>query len=76
MELAMKQYLSRLDEVVREINRWLLAIAIGLALLDLTVICALHATDLAILARDAGRNDAAERIWGASREIDVVPNWF
>jgi hypothetical protein len=53
----------------------LLAIAIGLALLDLTVICALHATDLAKLVRDAGRNDAAERTWGASREINVVPNW-
>jgi hypothetical protein len=74
MDLAMKQYLRRLDEVVREINRWLLAIAIGLALLDLTVICALHATDLAKLVRDAGRNDAAEPGWGASGEF--VPNWF
>jgi len=72
----MNQYLRRLDEAIREINRWLLAIAIGLALLDLTVVCALHATDLAKLVRDAGRNDAADRIWGASREVNVVPNWF
>ena len=39
--------LSPIDDVVCEINLWLLAIAIGLSSFDLTVICALHATDLA-----------------------------
>jgi hypothetical protein len=72
----MKQHLRRFDDVVREINRWLLAIAIGLALLDLTVICALHATDLAKFAHNAGWNGAAERRSGASTEFNVVPNSF
>jgi hypothetical protein len=68
----MKQYLRRLDEVVCEINRWLLAIAIGLALLDLTVACALHATDLAKFMRDG----VAERGWGVSTELNYLPNQF
>ena len=72
----MKQRLRRFDGVVCEINRWLLAIAIGLALLDLTVMCALHAPDPAKFAYDAGRNAAAERRSGASTEFNVVPNSF
>ena len=34
----MKQYLSRLDRIAGELNAWLLAIAIGLGMLDLTVL--------------------------------------
>jgi hypothetical protein len=70
--LAMEQYPRWLDEVVCEINRWRLAIAIGLALLDLTVICALHATDVAKFVRDG----VAERGWGTSTWLNYVPNWL
>jgi hypothetical protein len=34
----MKQYLFRLDRIAGELNAWLLAIAIGLGMLDLTVL--------------------------------------
>lgn len=34
----MKHYLSRLDRIAGELNAWLLAIAIGLGMLDLTVL--------------------------------------
>jgi hypothetical protein len=37
---AMKQQLIHLDRVAGELNAWLLAIAIGLATLDVTVILA------------------------------------
>jgi hypothetical protein len=33
----MKQYLIRLDRVAGELNLWLLAIAIGLAMLDFSI---------------------------------------
>lgn len=36
----MKHYLFRLDRIAGELNAWLLAIAIGLAMLDLTVLVA------------------------------------
>jgi hypothetical protein len=36
----MKQYLIRLDRIAGELNAWLLAIAIGLGMLDLTVLVA------------------------------------
>jgi hypothetical protein len=36
----MKQRLGRLDRVASEMNAWLLAIAIGLGMLDLTVLVA------------------------------------
>ena len=36
----MKQYLFRLDRIAGELNAWLLAIAIGLGMLDLTVLVA------------------------------------
>jgi hypothetical protein len=36
----MKQYLVRLDRIAGELNAWLLAIAIGLGMLDLTVLVA------------------------------------
>jgi hypothetical protein len=36
----MKQYLFRLDRIAGELNAWLLAIAIGLGMLDLTVLIA------------------------------------
>jgi hypothetical protein len=39
-EAAMKHYLVRLDRIAGELNAWLLAIAIGLAMLDLTVLIA------------------------------------
>jgi hypothetical protein len=34
----MRQYLFRLDRIAGELNAWLLAIAIGLGMLDLTVL--------------------------------------
>src|SRR5690349_18905087 len=37
---AMKHHLVRLDRVAGELNAWLLAIAIGLGMLDLTVLVA------------------------------------
>jgi hypothetical protein len=40
MEGAMKQQLVRLDRIAGELNAWLLAIAIGLGMLDLTVLVA------------------------------------
>jgi hypothetical protein len=36
----MKEHLVRLERVVGELNAWLLAIAIGLAVLDFTVLVA------------------------------------
>lgn len=36
----MKQRLSRIDRIASEMNAWLLALAIGLAMLDLTVLVA------------------------------------
>jgi hypothetical protein len=36
----MKQRLVRLDRIAHEMNAWLLAIAIGLGMLDLTVLVA------------------------------------
>lgn len=36
----MKERLIRLDQVARAMNAWLLAIAIGLGMLDLTVLAA------------------------------------
>jgi hypothetical protein len=36
----MKHYLVRLDRIAGELNAWLLAIAIGLGMLDLTVLIA------------------------------------
>jgi hypothetical protein len=36
----MKQHLVRLDRIAGELNAWLLAIAIGLGMLDLTVLVA------------------------------------
>jgi hypothetical protein len=36
----MKQQLVRLDRIASEMNAWLLAIAIGLGMLDLTVLVA------------------------------------
>jgi hypothetical protein len=36
----MKQHLVRLDRIANEMNAWLLAIAIGLGMLDLTVLVA------------------------------------
>ncbi|MBV8938017.1 MAG: hypothetical protein JO095_19740 [Alphaproteobacteria bacterium] len=36
----MKNHLMRLDRVAGELNAWLLAIAIGLGMLDLTVLIA------------------------------------
>jgi hypothetical protein len=40
MRLPMKQHLVRLDRIAGELNAWLLAIAIGLGMLDLTVLVA------------------------------------
>ncbi len=37
---AMKHHLVRLDRIAGELNAWLLAIAIGLGMLDLTVLVA------------------------------------
>ena len=36
----MKQYMFRLDRIAGELNAWLLAIAIGLGMLDMTVLIA------------------------------------
>ena len=36
----MKERMIRLDRIAREMNAWLLAIAIGLGMLDLTVLVA------------------------------------
>lgn len=36
----MKHYLIRLDRITGELNAWLLAIAIGLGMLDLTILVA------------------------------------
>ena len=36
----MKQRLGRIDRIASEMNAWLLAVAIGLAMLDLTVLVA------------------------------------
>lgn len=36
----MKERLSRLDRIAGDMNAWLLAIAIGLGMLDLTVLVA------------------------------------
>ena len=39
-EVVMKQSLVRLDRIASEMNAWLLAIAIGLGMLDMTVLVA------------------------------------
>jgi hypothetical protein len=39
-EVSMKERLSRLDRIAGDMNAWLLAIAIGLGMLDLTVLVA------------------------------------
>lgn len=59
----MKQYLIRLDRVAGELNAWLLAVAIGLAVLDFTVLAAkclppLPATPLAADAEASGHSVA------------------
>jgi hypothetical protein len=36
----MKQYLMRLDRIAGELNVWLLVVAIGLGMLDLTILIA------------------------------------
>jgi hypothetical protein len=36
----MRERLARLDRIARDMNAWLLAIAIGLGMLDLTVLVA------------------------------------
>ena len=36
----MKRHMVRLDQIASELNAWLLAIAIGLGMLDLTVLVA------------------------------------
>jgi hypothetical protein len=36
----MKQQMGRLDRIASEMNAWLLAVAIGLGMLDLTVLVA------------------------------------
>ena len=39
-EIPMKEHFVRLEQVAGELNAWLLAIAIGLAVLDFTVLVA------------------------------------
>jgi hypothetical protein len=39
-EVLMKARLARLDRIAHDMNAWLLAIAIGLGMLDLTVLVA------------------------------------
>ena len=56
----MKQYLFRLDRIAGELNAWLLAIAIGLGMLDLTVLAvkcipALPRTTVVVGADDPGQ---------------------
>ena len=71
----MKRHLVRLDRVAGEMNAWLLAIVIGLGMLDLTVLVAKTlpafpatpvATDTAASAGDVAR-PAAARPAGAPR---------
>jgi hypothetical protein len=57
----MKHHLIRLDRIAGELNAWLLAIAIGLGVLDLTVLIAkclppLPRPPAAVSADDPGRN--------------------
>jgi hypothetical protein len=56
----MKHHLIRLDRIAGELNAWLLAIAIGLGMLDLTVLVAkclpaLPRPPAAVGANDPGR---------------------
>jgi hypothetical protein len=72
----MKEYVRRFDEVVLEMNRWLLAIAIGLALLDLTMFCTRHATALARVFLEGDATATAERSRRASSGWEVLPRSF
>jgi hypothetical protein len=60
----MKQRLIRLDQIAHDMNAWLLAIAIGLGMLDLTVLVAkcmpvLPELPAASDAADAGHQGSA-----------------
>ena len=63
----MKEHLSRLDRVARDMNAWLLAIAIGLGMLDLTVLVAKCLPPLPDLPVAAETGDAAQPNIAAAR---------
>jgi hypothetical protein len=56
----MKHHLVRLDRIAGELNAWLLAIAIGLGMLDLTVL-----TAAAAAAASRGQRGWSDRRCGA-----------
>jgi hypothetical protein len=72
--LSMKQHLKHLDEIARKINAWLLAFAIGLAVLDLTVVCLLKATAMGGTSKGA-TTGAVERKppMPAAQPVEVLP---
>ena len=60
--LRMKQQMGRLDRVASEMNAWLLAVAIGLGMLDLTVLvakCLPPLPQMPVAAADAPADHAA-----------------
>jgi hypothetical protein len=58
----MKPRLMRLDQVARQMNAWLLAIAIGLGMLDLTVLVAKCMPVLPPLNADAGADSTTHSV--------------
>jgi len=73
----MRHYLKRFDGIIREINACLVAIAIGLAVLDLTVSCLLHAKDLtAILKATITGTVEPDQLTPAGPPIKVIPDTF
>jgi hypothetical protein len=58
----MKQRMVRLDRIASEMNAWLLAVAIGLGMLDLTVLvakCLPPLPQMPVAAADAAADHAA-----------------
>ena len=58
----MKHHLIRLDRIAGELNAWLLAIAIGLGMLDLTVLIAKCLPPLPSPTAAAGSDDAGRAV--------------
>ncbi len=55
----MKQRMVRLDRIASEMNAWLLAVAIGLGMLDLTVLVAKCLPPMPVAVADASADHSA-----------------
>jgi hypothetical protein len=66
----MRQRIGRLDRIASEMNAWLLAVAIGLGMLDLTVLVAKSLPPLPPMQTSAADTSADHPASVASHETD------